>query len=94
MTSGESSKVFKKAFTARVRSARINAGYTQAELGVLLGLGTPQDAQGRYKQYEGRSLLPHALIPAFCLATGATYEWLFTGRVREASKATPKKRAA
>lgn len=62
MSSGETAKAFKRAFTNRVRSARVNVGYT--------------------------------LIPAFCLATGVTYEWLFTGRTRESAKSLPKKKAS
>ena len=33
--------------------------------------------QGRYKQYETRTPLPHEFIPAFCAATRITEEWLF-----------------
>jgi hypothetical protein len=37
----------------------------------------PQD---KYKQYEGRSLLPHHLIGRFCILTRVDPEWLVTGR--------------
>ena len=37
----------------------------------------PQD---KYKQYEGRSLLPHHLIRRFCLIARIDLEWLMTGQ--------------
>lgn len=61
-------------FVSRVRRARKHGGYTQAELGKLLGVD-----QGTYKQYEAKreTLLPHHLIPKFCIACGVNTEWLF-----------------
>jgi hypothetical protein len=47
-------------------------------------LDLPQD---RYKQYEGRTLLPHHLIGRFCLITHVDPAWLVTGRGEKPLKA-------
>lgn len=65
---------FKRAFIARVRAAREARPYTQAEVADLLGM-----SQDRYKQYEGRSYLPHHLVTRFCTACGVDFKWLYTG---------------
>lgn len=67
----DSASNFKAVFIARVKAAR-EVRFTQAEIAGLLEI--PQD---RYKQYETRSLLPHWLIPKFCLACGVTMQELF-----------------
>lgn len=75
---------FKAAFTARIRAAREARGYTQADMARLLD---PDMTQDKYKQYEGRSLLPHQYIERFCLATGVDERWLFSGsQVRALSR--------
>jgi hypothetical protein len=66
---------FKQEFTDRVRLARIARGWKQWQAAEALGL--PQD---KYKQYEGRSLMPHYLIGRFCLVTRIDPNWLMTGR--------------
>lgn len=66
---------FKQEFTGRVKAARAALGWKQWQMADALGM--PQD---KYKQYEGRSLLPHHLIGRFCLVTHIDPEWLMTGR--------------
>lgn len=70
---------YKQAFLARVRQARDARGYTQAEIAKLLN----DMPQSKYEKYENRSLLPHDLVPLFCLATGVDVHWLFTGQHRK-----------
>ena len=65
---------YKKAFFQRVKAARNAVNMKQWQLAEALGM--PQD---RYKQYEGRSLLPHHLIGRFCIITHVDPEWLVTG---------------
>lgn len=74
MAESETDAQFKQAFTERVKSARVATGLKQWQVAELLGI--PQD---KYKQYEGRSLLPHALIGRFCTICRINPEWLFTG---------------
>lgn len=90
----ESGSGFKKDFLRRVRQARVDAGYTQESIALAMQLGSPVEAQGKYKQYEVRSFMPHSLIPAFCALTNKSVEWLFTGREKVVSRAVGKKRAA
>lgn len=81
MKSGDTTKVFKDQFTARVAYARHKAGYTQATMAEALGFGPPDDpsAQGKYHKYEKRSFMPHALIPRFCDLCDVTTGWLYSG---------------
>lgn len=74
MADSETEAQFKQAFTERVKAARVATGLKQWQVAELLG--TPQD---KYKQYEGRSLLPHALVGRFCTICRVNPEWLFTG---------------
>jgi hypothetical protein len=84
MSKDPSATDFKAAFTARIRAAREARGYTQADMARLLD---PDMTQDKYKQYEGRSLLPHQYIERFCLATGVDERWLFSGvQARSSSK--------
>jgi transcriptional regulator with XRE-family HTH domain len=69
---------FRDNFIRRTQIARKQANYSQQAIAVLL-----QIDQGKYKQYETRSLLPHALIPAFCVICGVSLHWLFTGADRD-----------
>lgn len=71
------SSEFKREFTARVKAARKAKGLTQKQIGSLMGL--EQDA---YKQYEGRTLMPHELIPIFCKEVGVDISSLFEGAMR------------
>ena len=50
-------------------------GWKQWQMAEALGM--PQD---KYKQYEGRSLLPHHLVRRFCLIARVDLEWLMTGQ--------------
>ena len=75
-----SAKQFKDQFTARVAYARHKAGYTQASMAEALGLGDGT-AQGKYQKYEGRSLMPHHLIPQFCVLCDISTSWLLAGPV-------------
>lgn len=59
----------------RTARARELSRLSQENMAILLGID-----QGRYKHYEGRSLLPHEFIPRFCLAARVSISWLFTGR--------------
>lgn len=74
MAESETEAQFKQSFTQRVKTARIATGLKQWQVADLLGI--PQD---KYKQYEGRSLLPHALVGRFCTICRINPEWLFTG---------------
>jgi transcriptional regulator with XRE-family HTH domain len=64
MAKPQPSDEFKRTFTAGIRAARVNKGLTQIQMAKLLGI--PQD---HYKQYEGRTLMPHLLLAAFCHET-------------------------
>lgn len=72
---------FKRGFTARVKEAREDSNYTQAGIADLLGI-----KQDKYNKYEGRSMMPHQMIPRFCTACGVTITWLFTGRQEQARR--------
>jgi transcriptional regulator with XRE-family HTH domain len=67
---------FVSEFIHRTRQAREEAKFTQQDISDLLGIG-----QGTYKNYETHRLMPHNLVPAFCLATRVDIAWLYTGRV-------------
>lgn len=75
MAESETETQFKQRFTKRVKDARVAIGWKQWQIADALGI--PQD---KYKQYEGRSLLPHHMIGRFCLITHIDPEWLLTGR--------------
>lgn len=66
---------FLKAFCARVKSARIAGGMTQAEIAAALRIG-----ESAYSKYEKRTPLPHHLIEPFAAAVGASVDYLVTGR--------------
>lgn len=63
---------YKEEFIRRTKQAREKAGLTQHEIATALGI-----SQGKYKQYEVRSPLPHVFVPAFCIATRCDISWLF-----------------
>lgn len=75
MADSDAEAQFKQEFTRRVKEARIARGWKQWQAGAALGI--PQD---QFKQYEGRSLMPHHMIGLFCLVTRVDHEWLLTGR--------------
>jgi hypothetical protein len=80
---GENARMAKKpseydekiAFITRTRSARLAKYPTQKEMLIILELD-----QGKYKQYESRTPLPHRYIPKFCAATGVRLEWLLANQ--------------
>lgn len=74
MSKIDTPSVFKTEFIARTKLAREATGMTQTEIAMALGVD-----QGRYKQYETRSLLPHEMIGRFCAITRVTEKWLTTG---------------
>lgn len=74
---------YKQEFMDRIRQARIARNLKQWQMGEALGM--PQD---KYKQYEGRSLLPHHLIGRFCIVTRVDPVWLLTGHGEKAIKPT------
>lgn len=74
---------YKKLFHDRVRAARKGRGWTQETMADLLGF-----SQGHYKQWETRDLMPHEVMPRFCVLTGITLDYLLTGRER-AERAVP-----
>lgn len=75
MAESETEALFKQEFTRRVKAARAALGWKQWQMAEALDM--PQD---KYKQYEGRTLLPHHLIGRFCLVARINPEWLLTGR--------------
>ncbi len=75
MVDSEIEAQFKQEFIKRVKAARAALGWKQWQMAEALDI--PQD---KYKQYEGRSLLPHHMIGRFCLITHVDPEWLLTGR--------------
>lgn len=81
MAESDTEDQFKQEFTGRVKAARASLGWKQWQMADALGM--PQD---KYKQYEGRSLLPHHLIGRFCLVTHIDPEWLMTGRGKKPMK--------
>lgn len=82
MAKGTTKTNFKTEFTARVKKARQLAGYTQQQMADFLDID-----QGTYKQYEGRSYMPHDLVPRFALLCRVDAGWLFTGNVRSTGPA-------
>lgn len=81
MAENDAELEYKQAFTARVKESRINAGLKQWQIAEALGL-----VQDRYKQYEGRSLLPHHLVGRFCVVCRVDPEWLMTGHGKKPIK--------
>jgi DNA-binding XRE family transcriptional regulator len=80
----DTQSAFKKGFLARTAKARINAGYTQEEIALLLNV--PQD---KYKHYERRSFLPHHLVASFCVATRCEIAWLYGMVVKRIAQPAP-----
>lgn len=75
MPRAKAKSTFKDEFTGRVAEARNARRLTQDQMAGLLGI-----SQGNYKQYEGRSYLPHELVENFCLIVGCDIAWLYTGQ--------------
>ncbi len=68
---GKALSQFKKEFLERTIAAR-EGRYTQQEMADLLGI-----SQSRYSKWEIRTLVPHAFVGPFCVATGRSAGWLF-----------------
>lgn len=81
---------FKRAFIARIKAARKAKGATQAEMADMLGL----PGQDHYKQYEGRSLLPHHLVVKFCMICDVDVTYLYTGQGRRPVAKVPTRKVA
>lgn len=86
----DSSTEFKRAFIARIKAARKAKGATQAQMAEMLGL----ERQDHYKQYEGRSLLPHHLVLKFCMICDIDPTYLYTGQGRTPVFKQSKRKAA
>lgn len=78
---------FKAKIIARTALARENAGKTQEEMAAALGI-----LQSKYHKYESRSILPHYLLPNFCLICGIGVEWMYTAPIEIKPLQTKKKR--
>jgi hypothetical protein len=66
---------FDALYIARVKALRQQKGLTSGQMATLLGI--PAE---RYRKYESRTPMPHALIEQFSLITGVSVEFLVTGR--------------
>ena len=64
----------KSAYIQRVREARQNTPYTQAEMAELIGVDRPT-----YTNYEIRRAMPQRYIAKFCKAAGVNADWLLRG---------------
>lgn len=66
---------FDALYIARVKALRQLRGMTAGQMSTLLGV--PAE---RYRKYESRTPMPHALMEQFALITGVSVEFLLTGR--------------
>ena len=66
---------FDALYIARVKALRQLRGMTAGQMSSLLGV--PAE---RYRKYESRTPMPHALMEQFALITGVSVEFLLTGR--------------
>jgi transcriptional regulator with XRE-family HTH domain len=66
---------FDALYIARVKALRQLRGMTAEQMSTLLGV--PAE---RYRKYESRTPMPHALMEQFALITGVSVEFLLTGR--------------
>lgn len=66
---------FEEMFIARTKVLRKLAGLTAQQMAGLLGI--PFE---RYKKYESRTPLPHALVEQFALITRVPVDYVMTGR--------------
>lgn len=68
---------YKQGFVTRVAEARVARGWKQWQMAKALGI-----EQDQYKQYEGRSMMPHRYVWPFCMFANVSFEWLMTGEGR------------
>jgi ribosome-binding protein aMBF1 (putative translation factor) len=81
MRESDEDRQYKQELTRRVAEARISRGWTQRQAAEALGM--PQD---KYKQYEGRSIMPPRLYERFCLIFMVNLVWLVTGKGKKPPK--------
>jgi transcriptional regulator with XRE-family HTH domain len=62
----------------RIRTARVRAGMSQAELAAALGVS--RSAVGNWESNKGRVFPSTERLSDLALATRVSYEWLATGR--------------
>lgn len=75
MTTPITPEEFDALYIARVKALRQLRGMTAGQMSTLLGV--PAE---RYRKYESRTPMPHALMEQFALITGVSVEFLLTGR--------------
>ena len=68
-------ELFNNSYCARVRSLRIERGWSAEQMATALGI--PPD---RYRKYETRSPMPAYLIERFALIVGADIQYVLTGK--------------
>jgi len=70
-------ETYNQGFCARVQLARLTQGpnYTQKLMSGILGVSL-----AAYQKYEIRTPMPHYLIERFARITGASIDWLITGK--------------
>lgn len=66
---------FEEMFIARTKALRMHTGMTAQEMATALGI--PFE---RYKKYETRTPLPHALVERFALVVRVPIDFVMTGR--------------
>jgi len=84
MADSDQENEYKQSFMGRVAEARVARGWKQWQMAEALGI--PQD---QYKQYEGRSMMPHRYIWPFCMYANVSFEWLMTGKGRRSIPELP-----
>ena len=63
------------AFFARVKTARIEAGFTQAQMAAILGIEWDDAVR-----FEHRKVMPLHLLQRFCLTCRVNMDWLLDGQ--------------
>jgi transcriptional regulator with XRE-family HTH domain len=64
--------------STRIRTARVRAGMSQADLAAALGVS--RSAVGNWESAKGRVFPSTERLSELALATSVSYEWLATGR--------------
>ncbi|TYT27275.1 helix-turn-helix transcriptional regulator [Luteimonas viscosa] len=64
--------------STRIRTARVRAGMSQADLAGALGVS--RSAVGNWESAKGRVFPSTERLSELAMATGVSYEWLATGR--------------
>lgn len=71
-----SQRDFDRGFQQRLRALRLHLELTQEEMADALGIASADT----YSKYERRSMLPIYFLPRLALLTGASLDWIVTGR--------------